>query len=94
MSRAVRNDGRYSRVPEDGGEWPEILVGITQIARCLRIDPETAEKWLRDERMPGVKDARGRWVTTRGLIELWILERAGQSETPIAEAVRRGTLFR
>ncbi len=73
MGKAIRRDGRYSGLREGGGEWPEVLKGTEEIARFLRMHPDTAAKMLRELRLPGMRDSRGRWVTTRTLIEKWIL---------------------
>ncbi|MBW8056933.1 MAG: hypothetical protein FVQ86_02785 [candidate division NC10 bacterium] len=73
MGKAIRRDGRYSGLREDGGEWPEMLKGTKEIARFFRMHPDTAGKMLRELRLPGMKDSRGRWVTTRTLIDKWIL---------------------
>ncbi len=74
MSNVVRRDGQYSGLPEYGMEWPEVLVGAKEIARFMRLHPDTVKKMLRDGHLPGKKDARRRWVTTRRWIEIWILE--------------------
>ncbi len=75
MSKRIRRDGRYSGRPLDGAkEWPEVLVGSQEIGAYLRIHPDTAKKMLEDGRLPGMKDGRGRWMTTRRLLDRWILE--------------------
>lgn len=75
MAKKIRNDSMYSGRPLDGGkEWPEVLVGTKEIGGYLRIHPDTAKKMLEDGRLPGMKDSRRRWVTTRRLIDQWILQ--------------------
>ena len=74
MGNAVRNDGRYSGLRSDGREWPQMLVGTQEIAAYLRIHPDTARKMLRDGRLPGMKDNRGRWVIRRRGIDIWVLD--------------------
>ena len=74
VSRAVRRDGRYSGLREDGREWPEVLVGAREVGGYLRMHPVTVRKMFREFQLPGRKDARGRWTTTRRLIDRWILE--------------------
>jgi len=75
MSKRIRRDGRYSGRPLDGGkEWPEVLRGTREIGAYLRVHPDTAKKMLGDGRLPGRKDGRGRWFTSRRLLDRWILE--------------------
>lgn len=75
-ARKIRTDGIYSGLWKEKGEsWPEVLIGQEEIGRYLRIHLETAGRWLRMGRLPACLDPNGRWMTTRRLIEYWILER-------------------
>ena len=78
MGNAVRKDGRYSGLRPDGREWPQLLIGTQEIAGYLRIRPGTARKMLRDGRLPGTKDHRGRWVIRRRAIDVWVLDAAAE----------------
>lgn len=72
----VRSDGIYSGQYKDGKlPWPEYLYGAKEIAACLRRHPSTIGRWLRDGRLPGAPDPSGRWVTSRTLLNMWILAR-------------------
>ncbi len=84
MGKKIRRDGQYSgliqegRCPNCGGEqpWPELLIGTEEIGGYLRIHPDTAKKWFGEGRLPGGKDGRGRWMTTRRLLDEWVLKMA------------------
>lgn len=54
--------------------WPEVLIGIAEIARFLRVSPSTAKRLLASG-IPSTKDGLRRFITTRRAIELWILRR-------------------
>lgn len=70
----VRRDGQYDGTFFGSLKWPETLVGGREIARFLRIAEKTAGKWLAQGRLPAGKDGRGRWMTTRRLLELWMMK--------------------
>lgn len=67
-----------------------VLVGAKEIARYLRVHRSTAYKWLERGRIPARKDGRTRWVTTRTLIDKWILEGAKiQRESPAGKRKKK-----
>lgn len=76
----MRNEGEYSGHYGNGNGcgcgWPMVLVGAGEIARYLRVHRSTAYTWLSAGRIPARKDGRTRWVTTRTLLDKWILEGA------------------
>ena len=80
MAYKVRNEGDYSGHYGNGNGcgcgWPMVLVGAGEIARYLRVHRSTAYTWLSNGRIPARKDGRTRWVTTRTLLDKWILEGA------------------
>ena len=87
----VRTDGIYSGLRDDGRPWPEFLYGIREIAGALRRSPDTISNWLRAGRLPACLDPSGRWMTSRRLIELWILERRRQQMSMPKGRRPRGT---
>ena len=54
--------------------WPELLIGAREIARFFRISPKTCGNWLAQGRLPCNKDAKGRWMVTRRVLEHWMLK--------------------
>ena len=81
MGYRVKTEGKYSGHFKNGQNgcgcgWPMVLVGAKEIALYLRVHRSTAYKWLERGRIPARKDGRTRWVTTRTLIDKWILEGA------------------
>lgn len=84
----VRRDGIYDGTFFGSLKWPETLVGGREIARFLRIAEKTAGKWLAQGRLPAGKDGRGRWMTTRRLLELWMMK--GGMANDRRPRIRRG----
>ncbi len=74
MSRKVRKTGKYSGLREDGSPWPEMLIGIKNIARYMRKHPITIAKWISSGLLPAAKDAKGRRWTTKSAIDRLIIE--------------------
>ena len=80
--RKVRRTGRYSGLPPGGPcprcgsslNWPELLVGTTEIAAFMRAHPKTINRWINEGRFPATKDGKNRWITTRRIIEVWLLK--------------------
>ncbi len=88
MSRRIKKEGKYSGLREDGQPWPEILVGVGEIARYMRKHPETVGKWIRRGMLPAPKDTKGRRWTTKGIIERWLIE-TYKAELEVERAKRR-----
>ena len=74
MSDKVRKDGIYSGLREDGKPWPEMLIGVKEIAGYLRKHPRTIERWIAKGLLIAPKDTKGRRWTTKSLIDRWIIE--------------------
>ena len=74
VSRVIRRDGEYSGTKPGGCGcgWPMVLKGAEEIARYLRIYLGTAYKMLNAGRIPARKDGKGRWITTRTILDRWI----------------------
>ncbi len=79
--RKVHNKGRYSGLPPGGhcphcgspAPWPELLKGTKEIAAFMRVHPKTMNRWINAGRFPATKDGKNRWMTTRRLIEVWLV---------------------
>lgn len=50
-----------------------VLKGAEEIGAYLRIYYGTAYKMLSAGRIPARKDGKGRWLTTRTILDKWIL---------------------
>lgn len=74
MSRRVKREGKYSGLRDDGRPFPEILVGITEIAAYLRKSPRAISRWINEGMLPAPKDAKGRRWTTKGVIDQLVLQ--------------------
>ena len=74
MGKRILKDDRYSGLPEDGRQWPEVLIGANEIGGYLRRHPSTVAKMMRQGCLPATRDGRKRWMTTRRLLDVWILE--------------------
>ena len=73
MSRKIRKDDKYSGLRPDGKPFPEVLVGLKELAAYLRRHPETVGRWIREGRLPAPRDGKGRRWTTKGIIDRWAL---------------------
>ena len=95
--RKVRRTGRYSGLPPGGPcprcgsslNWPELLVGTTEIAAFMRAHPKTINRWINEGRFPATKDGKNRWITTRRVIEVWLLKGGMKGQTQQRDS-RRG----
>lgn len=74
MSRRVKREGKYSGLRADGRPFPEILVGIDEIAAYLRKSPRAISRWINEGMLPAPKDAKGRRWTTKGVIDQLVLQ--------------------
>ena len=88
MSRKVRKTGKYSGLREDGSPWPEMLIGIKNIACYLRTHPATISKWIGEGLLPTAKDAKGRRWTTRSAIDQLFLE-TYKAEMDLKRTIKR-----
>ncbi len=79
--RKVHNKGRYSGLPPGGPcphcgsplPWAELLIGTKEIAAFMRVHPKTLNRWINAGRFPATKDGKNRWIITRRLIEVWLV---------------------
>ena len=71
--RKVQRKGLYSGLHPDGQPWAEVLIGAEEIAGYLRLHPVTVRRMIREGRLPAIKDFRKRWMTTKSILEKWIL---------------------
>lgn len=57
-------------------EFPEVLVGLSEIAAYLRVKPRTVGVYIRQKGLPAMR-RRGKtgntWSTTKSLIDTWIM---------------------
>jgi hypothetical protein len=90
VSRKVRKTGKYSGLREDGRPWPEMLIGIKDIARYMRKHPITIAKWISSGILPAAKDTKGRRWTTKSAIDRLIIE-AYKAELELKRARKKKT---
>ncbi len=72
--RKVQRKGPYRGLHPDGQPWPEVLIGAKEIGGYLRLHPVTVRRMMRDGRLPAQKDSRKRWMTTKSILEKWMLQ--------------------
>lgn len=55
---------RHSGFPNDdpAQRWPELLIGLQEIAQFLRVSKGTARKWIANGQLIAVRDSRGRYT--------------------------------
>ena len=51
MSRKVKKESLYNGLREDGKPWPDVLIGIRDIACYMRMHPATISRWVREGRL-------------------------------------------
>lgn len=56
--------------PQDG-----IIIGLEEIGGMFSRSRWSIARWIRKEAFPAVRLPDGRWFTTMGLIEAWLMER-------------------
>ncbi len=88
MSRKVKKESLYNGLREDGKPWPDVLIGIRDIACYMRMHPATISRWVREGRLPTSKDARNRRWTTKSAIDQ-LAEEMYNAEMNLKEAIRR-----
>jgi len=55
----------------------EILVSCREMGEYCRVNPRTIYNWILKEGFPASKRPDGKWITSRTLIDNWILARQG-----------------
>lgn len=77
------------------GKWPEILVGAGAVAGYLGMNIQVVQRMFREGRLPGRKDGKKRWMTSKSLLDRWIVASgAAQRESKSMRspnAVRKGS---
>jgi predicted DNA-binding transcriptional regulator AlpA len=58
------------RAREPGG-----LIGVRAICAYLKIGHHTFYCWVRESEFPAARSLGGRWITSKGLIDGWIIAR-------------------
>jgi predicted DNA-binding transcriptional regulator AlpA len=58
------------RAREPGG-----LIGVRKICAYVQISPHTFFRWQREHGFPATRTPGGRWMTSKGLIDTWIIAR-------------------
>ena len=61
---------------------PGLLIGTRAICRYGRISTATFYDWTRNHGLPAAKLPDGRWVTSKILIDDWVLGLWRQQQTP------------
>lgn len=71
--------------------WPELLVGLQEIAGFLRVSQRTARYWIATGRLITVKDSRGRHTMLRAVHARHFLLRYKEQKARgiVATATRR-----
>jgi uncharacterized protein YjcR len=65
-----------------------IIETLREIAQVVGRKPNTVRKWIDIHGFPASKAPNGKWITTHGLIDSWIVARAKQN--PKATSARAG----
>jgi excisionase family DNA binding protein len=59
------------------------LLTVSEVAEYLRIDPESARRWLREGKLSGINLGRGPgWRIRRGDLAQFLAERSRTTESP------------
>ena len=66
-----------------------MLVGLEAIARMFGKSRWSIACWIRNDGFPAARLPDGKWFTTMGLIEAWVLERR-KSDPLISPEAHRG----
>lgn len=55
-----------------------ILLGLAEIGAEFNREARTIKRWVETEGFPAAQLPNGEWISTRGLIETWIMARVQQ----------------
>ena len=72
-SRNMRTHYRHQAQQRKREHEPGVLIGVRGICRYCKIGPRTFYKW-RDHDFPATVSPDGRWMTSKALIDLWIIQ--------------------
>lgn len=65
---------------------PGVLIGVRNICAYTQIGPRTFYRWCREYEFPAAFTPSGRWITSKQLIDNWIMARwKAQRETQQGE---------
>jgi len=65
---------------------PGVLIGVRNICDYAQIGPRTFYRWCREHGFPSALTPGGRWITSKKLIDDWIVTRwKAQRETQQGE---------
>ena len=70
MRPFVHDIRRYQREREPG-----VLIGTRRICQYCQIGPNTFYRWQRNHTFPATLTPDGRWMTSKSIIDNWIVER-------------------
>ena len=54
---------------------PGVLIGVRNICAYTQIGPRTFYRWCREHGFPATFTPGGRWITSKPLIDNWIMAR-------------------
>jgi len=69
-----------------------IVETLPEIGRTVGRSDQTVRKWIKIHGFPAAKAPNGKWMTTHGLIDNWILARKNQSGESYARVGKKDTL--
>ncbi|MEO7860426.1 MAG: helix-turn-helix domain-containing protein, partial [Nitrospirales bacterium] len=61
---------------------PGVLIGVRNICDYTQIGPRTFYRWCREHEFPATLTPGGRWITSKQLIDNWIVHDGKPSEIP------------
>jgi hypothetical protein len=63
---------------------PGVLIGVRSICAYTRIGPHTFYRWCQKDGFPATRTPDGRWITSKQLINNWIVARWKEAKmTPL-----------
>jgi predicted DNA-binding transcriptional regulator AlpA len=68
-----------------------VLIGVRSICAYTRIGPNTFYRWCRDHGFPATLTLGGRWITSKQLIDSWIVAR-WKAQRATQQSVREAVL--
>jgi len=79
--------------PARSTDHPDVLIGLHRIAVYLGLGSDDTVSRYRDKHgLPMVQTHAGTWITIKGAIDAWIVERSDQQrETFLAQRAAQGT---